>query len=65
MATSSFDDEHQRAVQRVGQTPEARVRWLIVIGSRYRYIWHLTPAERRALRLEMGIFCARASAMMT
>jgi hypothetical protein len=53
-----LDNEARQAVQRVGRTPEARVRWLIDIGYRYKYVDHLLPVEIRALRWEMGVFCS-------
>jgi hypothetical protein len=53
-----LDNEARQAVQRVGRTPEARVRWLIDIGYRYKYVDHLLPAEIRALRWEMGVLCS-------
>jgi hypothetical protein len=49
--------EERRAAERVGHTPEAQVRWLIEVGSRYRYTGGLSPNDMRALRLQMGVFC--------
>jgi hypothetical protein len=46
----------QQAQQRVGDTPEARVRRLIEIGSRYRYTGRLTSAEICAFRYELEVF---------
>lgn len=50
------EQAYQQARQRVGDTPEARVRWLIEIGSRYHYAGRLTPAEIRMLRFELEVF---------
>jgi hypothetical protein len=53
-----LDNEARQAVQRVGRTVEARAQWLIDVGYRYKEVQNLSPAEMRALRWEMAVFCS-------